>query len=196
MDRKRRFFKRILLVVGSSAVLFFAVYVIYMKRSSRHYHLPEKFSGWVTIRFETEGAPPLEEKDGVYHLYIPESGVLETSTRFQTGWARDAFFRRENGQNVELPMNVKVGAENRCFIHDRQDAEPDHLALVKSLPDGVDTVLWDGTRISKSGTVADVRTGRKLLEHFWVSREPEPYFYPHDSLPADRNVWPHEPPGR
>jgi hypothetical protein len=190
MDRKRRLLKRVLLVSGGSALLFFAGYVIMMKRSPRQYYLPEGFHGWVTIRFEREGSPPLEKKDGAYQVYIPESGILETSSELQTGWARDAFFRKKGGQWEELPLNVDGESEKKRFIHSREDAEPNHLLMIRNLPEAADTVLWDGTRISKSGNMVDVRTGRKLLEHFWVSEVPEPFFYQHDSLPESRTLWP------
>lgn len=190
MDRKRRLLKRVLLVSGASALLFFAGYVILMKRSARHYFLPEDFEGWVTIRFEREGSPPLEEKDGVLQVYIPESGILETSSELETGWARDAFFRKKGDAWEELPLNVDGEDQNRRYVHSREDAEPNHLLLIRDLPESADTILWDGTRISKSGNIVDVRTGRKLLEHFWVSKAPEPYFYQHDSLPEARTLWP------
>lgn len=190
MDRKRRLLKRVLLVSGASALLFFAGYVIIMKRSPRHYYLPEGFEGWVTIQFEREGSPPLEKKDGAFEIYIPQSGILETSSELETGWARDAFFRKKGDGWEELPFNVKEEGENRRYVHSREDAEPNHLLMIQNLPEEADTVLWDGTRISKSGNMVDVRTGRKLLEHFWVSKVPEPYFYQHDSLPEARTLWP------
>lgn len=189
MDRKKRFSNKILLVCGASALLLFFSYVIYMKRSPRHYIVPKSFTGWVTIKYEKEGAAPLPEKDGAYEVVIPASGILETSSSLIQGWARDEFFWDSNGQRTLIPRHVDVEGESKRYVHSRKEASTSYTELILSLPEMSDTVLWDGARISKHGDQVDVQSGRALLEHFYVSPEPELFFYVHDSVPDERKIW-------
>lgn len=189
MDRKKRLLNRVLLVSGLSAVLLFAGYVLYLKRMPRHYVVPAGLEGWVTLRFEKPGAPALPEKDGAYVITIPPSGVLETSTKLVDGWARDAFFEAGPGGLTEFPKGVTINDEARTRIHDLKLKPMRYDSILMRLPDGADTTWWDGARISKSGGKVEVRAGRVSLLHFYLTAEPKPYFFPHDSLPLARQYW-------
>jgi hypothetical protein len=81
MWKRTSYLNKLIFVVAFSGALFFAGFVWFTKRTSRYYYIPKGFHGWVTIKFEKEGAPPLKYEDRAYHLYIPESGTLETSTK-------------------------------------------------------------------------------------------------------------------
>jgi hypothetical protein len=189
MDRKKRLLNRVLLVSGASAVLLFAGYVLYLKRMPRHYVVPAGQEGWVTVRFEKAGAPALPEQDGAYLIQVPAGGLLETSTRLEDGWARDAFFEAGPGGKTEFPKGQTVDGESRTRIHDLKLKVMRYDSIVARLPDGVDTTLWDGARISKSGSNVEVRSGRPTLLHFYLTAAPRPYFFPHDSLPLARQYW-------
>ena len=189
MDRKKRFFNRMLLVCGGSALVAFAIFILASKRQARHYFIPDGYSGWVTIEYEKEGAPALGEGDGVLELRIPSNGILETSSPLSSGWARDEFFFVKGGEEVLIAKQVDVDGEAMRQVHDREEATQDYTQIILDLPDQADTTLWDGTRISKDGQRVDVRTGRNLLEHFYVSGEPQPFFFEHDSIPDSLMVW-------
>lgn len=187
MIKKKGYLNRMILVCGGSALLTFVIYLYYTNRTPRYYYIPKDYNGWVTIRFEKEGAPPLKEVDGALELRIPASGILETSSTLESGWARDAFYW--TGDPEEIPRSIDVGGESMRYIHDREETPPDYTRLILSMKDGVDTLLWDGSRISKNGDNVEVRTGRNLLEHFYHSVEPAPFFFAHDSVPETRKLW-------
>lgn len=178
-----------LLVCGSSALLAFALYILFTKRTPRNYFIPKGYSGWVTIKYEKEGAPALQDVDGSLEVRIPSSGVLETSSPLTSGWARDDFYFSNGGSDELIPRKVDVDGEAMRSVHDRDETTQDYSELIIALPDKADTTLWDGTKISKNGQSVEVRTGRNLLEHFYVSETPKPFFYAHDSLPPERKIW-------
>lgn len=189
MDRKKRLFNRVLLVSGASAVLLFAGYLIFTHRSAQHYYLPKGFTGWVTVKFEKKGAPPLVEKDGVVEYHIPQNGILETSSKLVTGWSRDEFFWESPTGNELIPKYLDCGDEKCRWIHDVKEECMSYDNIILTLPAMSDTLLWDNARISKTDDQAQVRSGRKTMLHFWVSAQPEPFFYHHDSLPAPLKQW-------
>jgi hypothetical protein len=189
MDRKKRLFNRLLLVSGASAVLTFVIFIWVMKRSPQHYFIPEGYSGWVTVRFEKPGAPALPVKDGAVEYHIPPSGILETSTRLETGWSRDAFFWEGPSGVHQIAKQVACGDESCRLVHDVKEENMSYDDVILSLAPDTDTLLWDGTRISKAADQAEVRAGRKTMLHFWVSAQPEPFFYHHDSLPPTLARW-------
>lgn len=186
--RKLTLFDKALLVSGGSAVLVFAIYVWFMNRTPHHYYIPKGYSGWVTIKYEKPGAPPLPEKDGALEYWIPSNGILETSSKLVEGWSRDEHYWY--GSSTELiPKAEGEGEDRKRYIHDGKETEQVVDSIIKYLPSQTDTTLWDGTRISKLGDKADVRAGRKVLEHFYVSAKPEPFFYAHDTLPDSLRIW-------
>ena len=191
MDGKRKYLNRILFVCGSSALLLFLGYVFFTKRSPRHYYIPDGFEGWVTVKYESKDAPQLPEEDGALQLNIPASGILETSNLYEDGWGRDEFFwKKPDGSTELIPRDVVVDDENRRFIHDRESGNIDYNFVVPKLPPNTDTIWWDGARIKKTdGPVADIRTGRTTLEHFYVTPAPTPDLFPHDSVPDVRKEW-------
>lgn len=189
MDRKKRLFNRVLLVSGGSAVLLFVGYLIFTHRAAQHYFIPEGFAGWVTVKFEKAGAPALPIKDGAVEYHVPASGILETSSKLETGWSRDEFFREGPSGPQPIPKHVDCGDDGCRWIHDLKEEPMSYEEIIRNLPEHSDTLLWDGARISKTVDQAEVRTGRKTMLHFWVSGKPEPYFYKHDSLPAERREW-------
>lgn len=170
-------------------MLLFAAYLFFTHRASQHYYIPEGFSGWVTVKFEKQGTPPLAERDGVVEYHIPASGILETSSKLQTGWSRDEFFWEGASGKELIPKYLDCGAEKCRWIHDLKEQCMSYDKIIKSLPEMSDTLLWDNARISKTEDQAQVRSGRKTMLHFWVSPKPEQFFYKHDSLPTALKEW-------
>ncbi len=189
MDRKKRLFNRLLIVSGSSAVLLFAGYLFFTHRPAQHYFIPEGYAGWVTVRFEKPSAAALPVVDGAVQYHIPPSGILETSSKLETGWSRDEFFWEGPSGIQPIPKKVDCATEMCRSVHDIKEDCMDYKAILLSLPAQSDTLLWDGARISKTDDQAEVRSGRKTMLHFWVSAKPEPFFYHHDSLPDPLCVW-------
>jgi hypothetical protein len=65
--------------------------------------IPQGYVGWVEIE-HGEGAPPLEMSNGVYICRIPASGILQTSSSLEDGWAKDEYFYySEDGSLRALP---------------------------------------------------------------------------------------------
>ncbi len=58
---------------------------------SSHFLIPERYTGWIRIEFEVQGAPPLPMESGQYVIRIPSSGTLQTSSPEQYGWADDRY---------------------------------------------------------------------------------------------------------
>ncbi len=56
------------------------------------YLIPQDYVGWVSIQDGVQGAPALRMKTGSLICQIPPSGVLQTSSLLEDGWARDDYF--------------------------------------------------------------------------------------------------------
>ncbi len=62
------------------------------RRRPSRYLIPEGYVGWVRIDFNIIDAPPLPIEDGYYLFKIPPSGLLQTSSDIEYGWASDEFY--------------------------------------------------------------------------------------------------------
>jgi hypothetical protein len=60
-------------------------------RHPTHFLIPQGYVGWVKIDHGQSG-PPLEMSNGAYICRIPASGVLQTSSSLEDGWAKDEYF--------------------------------------------------------------------------------------------------------
>lgn len=144
------------------------------KEPNRAYYLPAGYEGWVTIRYSVPDAPALKEKDGVLQFQIGEDGTMETSDALVVGWRRDEFFVQDDEQTQQLPSSVKKDGEYYLHIHQRGYFSKDWTSLLLDLPFGSDTILEDETRLTKlSPEEVEYVTGKKTLEYFYVSKEPE-----------------------
>jgi hypothetical protein len=70
------------------------------------YVVPGNFRGWVRIAYKVKGAPPLQVVDGRYYIDVPQSGIVETSTSFKEGFARDEFCALQHGRRVPLVLGI------------------------------------------------------------------------------------------
>lgn len=144
------------------------------KRTPISYELPKKYVGWVTIKYEKPGAPPLEKIDDKYHIKINESGYAETSSKVEDGVAEDEYFWMDNGKKVIVEQ---YSENNTSMIHSDYYVTLGFQEFVKldTLPVGEQVTLPDGgkvTRLDDKGGVK-FKSGRFLMYHFYVSAAPE-----------------------
>ncbi len=65
--------------------------------------VPQGYVGWVKIQ-HGESGPPLEMSNGAFVCRIPASGILQTSSPLEDGWAKDEYFYySEDGSLHPLP---------------------------------------------------------------------------------------------
>jgi hypothetical protein len=144
------------------------------QRTPISYELPKKYVGWVTIKYEKPGAPPLEKIEGKYHIKINENGIAETSSKVEDGMAEDEYYRMDNGKKVIVEQ---YSENNTSMIHSDYYVTLGFQEFVKldTLPVGEQVTLPDGgkvTRLDDKGGVK-FKSGRYLLYHFYVSQKPE-----------------------
>lgn len=172
--RKLKKIEKITLVAFLNLLLILIILWLMEKRPNRDYYIPKGYEGWVMIHYNIPDTPPLEKKDGVLQFVIPESGFMETTSELDIGWRRDRFFwQTENGVE-EVPSSVEIDGEYHIYIHRHKYYARSHMGIVKGLPVGTDTILWDQTKITKeNANEVDYMPGKKTLEYFYVSAEPK-----------------------
>ena len=89
MKRLRAWFLTSFLILGGFAAI--AACQEKQRRPSR-YLIPEGYVGWVRINFRVKDAPPIPIEDGRYLFKFPPSGLIETSSDIEYGWAKDDYF--------------------------------------------------------------------------------------------------------
>ncbi len=95
-----------LIIIGS----FYLITISSKKGTDQTYLLPMDFEGCVVINYEVEGFPPLKIESNVIEYLVPESGIINTSSPAEFGWAYEehsgpsrlkAFYVDENGKKVK-----------------------------------------------------------------------------------------------
>lgn len=77
-------------------------------RRPNRYLIPDGFVGWVRIDYEVEWASGLPVEDGFRVYRIPPSGLLETSSAVESGWASDEYYYVDSSGNWErLPVTMR-----------------------------------------------------------------------------------------
>jgi len=146
-----------------------------LKRTNRNYYVPPNYEGWVSIKYNYPDAPPLLQDSKGYHIYIPDSGYLVTSTPLEKGWGKDQFFRQKADSVQPIPNYVRSSEETKMYIHGRDIRKFSHEAILKQLPVGTDTTMWDGTQIKrKSENEISYQPGDNSLEYFYIFTTPQP----------------------
>lgn len=173
--RKWKLVDKIILVSGLAFAAFMLVFWLFLKRSNKDYYLPQGFEGWVMIQYGAPGELPLPEKEGVLQVSVSASGHATTSTALDEGWGRDRYFWVGEGDTVQIPSSEKVAGDFYLYLHGHSYQFYSHEALLKVLPLGTDTLLWDETRITMEaeGEVS-YQPGEKTLEYFYISSQPQP----------------------
>jgi hypothetical protein len=72
-------------------------------RPTSRFLIPDGYTGWVRVEFEVQGAPPLPMDAGQNVLTIPPSGLLQTSSAEQYGWAKDSYYFSSNAGARPIP---------------------------------------------------------------------------------------------
>jgi hypothetical protein len=89
-------------IVVLAFTLWFFVSIEQAKRRPSHYLIPDGYVGWVRIEVEVPNASPVPIEEGHYIFKIPKSGLLQTSTSLEYGWARDQYFYYSDTGLTEL----------------------------------------------------------------------------------------------
>ncbi len=182
--RKLKLTEKIILLSTLFMAIFLIGFWLSLKRTNRRYIIPEGYSGWVTIRYNYPDAAPLPKFDEYWELHIPDSGYLYTSSPLEKGWGKDEFFW--NGPSGMRPIpNYLSGEEGtEMYIHGRDIRHFSHESLLTQLPVGKDTILWDGTELSrKSETEVSYQTGKLSLEYFYIFSTPHSLDSPLPEIP-------------
>ncbi len=172
--RKLKFVDRIILIGVVCMAVFILILFLSGKRNNRDIYLPVNFEGWVKIKHALPGAPQLDNKDGIYQIYVSDSGYVETSTYLESGWGRDRFFSLSPEGAKQIPNYLDEAGEKKVFVHAKSAFQVSHEHILADLPEGIDTLLWDGTRIKKSEGRVSYTTGKKTLEYFYISAQAQP----------------------
>lgn len=61
-------------------------------RHPARYLIPDRYVGWVEIKYGESNAPPLPITSGTLTCRIADSGLLRTSSSLEEGWAKDEYF--------------------------------------------------------------------------------------------------------
>jgi uncharacterized protein DUF6843 len=161
------------------------------RRTPNAYELPKNFSGWVTIRYEKPNAPALEKIDGFYLLRVNHSGIFETSSKVAIGMASDEYYWYDGEQKIILPQSSDSNT-TRIHAHTYGSADVTNFVRTDTLPVGVEVELYDGskyTRLDDKGGMS-YKSGRFLLEHFYVSAKMEGYWdFNPPAMPDNHSKW-------
>ena len=72
--------------------------------------LPEGYEGWVRIDFGVKTAPALSIENGYYSFKFPQTGLIQTSSAFEEGYAEDKYYYySEVGTRRSLRGSVSGG---------------------------------------------------------------------------------------
>src|SRR5437867_3997716 len=172
-------------------LLSFSIFSCEKRRVPNAFELTKNFSGGVTVKYEKPNAPVLEKINGFYLLRINKSGIFETSSRMEMGMASDEYYWFDGDKKIILPQSSD---SNTTRIHAQTYGNADVTNFVKidTLPIGVEVELYDGskyTRLDDKGGMS-YKSGRFLLEHFYVSAKMEGYWdFNPPAMPENLTKW-------
>jgi len=134
------------------------------------YELPKGFTGWVTVKYEKQNAPPLERIGGRYIIKISGDGFAETSSKFEDGWAADEYYWLDGGKKVLLQQNTE-DKTSRIFGESYSNISYDKFVNPDTLQVGKEITLPDGGKVTKTDDKGGIsfKTGRYLLYKFYVN---------------------------
>ena len=79
------------------------------QRTPQHFLLPDGFTGWAYVKYDDPSCAPLEVRDGRQLVRIPPNGRLCTSTRYETGFARDLWeYVNQDGTTRSLEYETEI----------------------------------------------------------------------------------------
>ncbi|WP_163859719.1 DUF6843 domain-containing protein [Paenibacillus elgii] len=74
-------------------------------QQSHIYVLPDGYTGWVEIRYEQEGSPPLPREGEEYVNLIPRTGILNTSDSPTSGEMK-FYYHDELGNRKKIELDM------------------------------------------------------------------------------------------
>lgn len=166
---------KIIIVSAVFLSIFILGFWLSLKRPNRNYYLPPAYEGWVSIKYNYPDATMSHKGEKGLELYIPDSGYLTTSSPLEKGWGKDRFYWRKQGSDIPIPNYIEKEGQVLMYIHARDIRRFSHESILKDLPIGTDTILWDGTHIKrKSNNEVSYQPGEPTLEYFYIFKEPQP----------------------
>ncbi len=167
---------QVILAVSLVFALGMVTYILFQKSPDTDYYLPAACKDkWTVIRYEVADASAFPLVEGKVQIRIPDSCICHTSNTLKIGWGKTRYFLVENGTETLLPNYEKTGEEYVVYFHDHDMRHLSHEALLSRLPNGADTVMFDGAHLKKADRYHVTYTpGRKSVEYFYLSAEPHP----------------------
>jgi hypothetical protein len=155
------------------------------KRTPTAFELSRGYTGWVTVKYEKQNAPPLETADGYYKIKISDSGFAETSSKIEEGWAQDKYYWM-NGDNEEVLPQYTDDKTSMIHAEVYRNADFKNFVNPDTLQTGKEYILFDDskiTRLDNNGGIS-YQSGRYLVFTFFVSNKPENVWdFPNTKLP-------------
>lgn len=86
-------------------------------QKSHIYVLPDGYTGWVEIRYDQEGSPPLPREGKEYVNLIPRTGILNTSDSPTAGEMKFYYLDEQgNRKRIELDMIRTQGMSTKDVL--------------------------------------------------------------------------------
>ena len=108
----------VILVVGVIvlivAICIGAFVLVRSSRMPQTHLIPDGYTGWVSVTYEIEGAPPLPIEDGYRVFRYDTDGRLETSSEYADGWGIDDYFYVD-GEERKLLRQRPPGMEGEIW---------------------------------------------------------------------------------
>ncbi|SRR6266478_5115398 len=73
------------------------------QRRPNKYLIPQDYTGWVRINYNVKNAAPIPIDDGFYLVKFPRTGLADTSSEAEEGWAGDEYYYYSDGSFSRLP---------------------------------------------------------------------------------------------
>jgi hypothetical protein len=124
------------LVIGLSVVTILGWSVHRLVARPMRYEFPERFKGWLVVRYEDPNCPPLLRRGIFLVVSVPVSGQVCTSSRRPEGWIYYRFDYLEPGGN-RTSVPLRTGSDPPGIVQ---------VWLVTYLPDYKWEEDWVGTK--------------------------------------------------
>ena len=99
------FFRRMVLIAISNTVLNSAACHGRERRSNR-YLIPEGYVGWLRINYRIKEASPTPLEDGYNLFRFPDSGLMNTSSKGEEGFATDEYCYYLDSKRSAIPLSA------------------------------------------------------------------------------------------
>ena len=96
--------------------------------------IPDGYTGWFYVYYRVDGKEALKTEDGYNLLIIPKNGLLETSSSYEPGIAKDEFFYVRDNKRTRISFDlVWPGSYGSTEIKDdKNKAKPTTTTFVAS----------------------------------------------------------------